>query len=437
MKRPQAHHLGVHPIGYHPQFDARLAAVSALVQCRHAFISGVVKRIVIVECCSRGRSRGHNCVHGTDDKTPFEELVSWRLSFPAVGILDLLLLSPNQLIRIRSGEMKMKIKVAAVQAESIFGDEEWRNVDRAIRYLDEISELHVDLVCFPEGYPGPAHGPMDSKGMLSAHPIDLLREKIRDVGIFCACSDVVEHEELTNVYYLCQKLIGPDGEILADHRRCQPDEPELNEYLFGGKRHFAPGDGPTVVETEIGVIGLLICSELWVPELSRIAMLQGAEILISPVNGLHTPSLHHSQAYSTPLWETWKCISRCRAAENVQYVIVTQNAFDPNYPGVGHIAGPEAMLVEHEGVGVFTAELDMDRLRYLRGTLYEYEMLDRTSVKMERPVLCTRPGQQRLRRPSIYGKLLDESPYDFDYDYYLKEIEMGRDLETVAGTQSG
>ncbi|MEE9275265.1 MAG: carbon-nitrogen hydrolase family protein [bacterium] len=327
----------------------------------------------------------------------------------------------------------MKVKVAAIQAESVFGEEEWQNVDRAIRYMDEVSGLGAHLVCFPEGYPGPAHGPLDSKGKLSAHPIDLLREKIREVGVYCACSDVVEHEDLPEVYYLCQKLIGPDGEILADHRRCQPDEPELNEYLFGGKRLFAPGDGPTVVETEIGVIGLLICSELWVPELPRIAMLQGAEIIISPVNGLHTTSLHSSD--DPPLWETWRCISRCRAAENVQYVIVTQNAFDPKYAGVGHIAGPESLLAEYKGVGVFTAELDMDRLRYLRGTLYEYEMLDATNLEGEHTVLGTRPGQNRLRYPALYSKLVEPSARDFDYDFYVKELALGRKLKTVAGGQ--
>ena len=330
----------------------------------------------------------------------------------------------------------MKIKVAAVQAESVFGEEEWQNLDRAIRYLDEFSGSDVRSVCFPEGYPGPAHGPLDSKGKLSAHPIDLLREKIREVGVYCTCSDVVEHEDLPDVYYLCQKLVGPDGEILADHRRCQPDEPELNEYLFGGRRLFAPGPGPTVVETEIGVIGLLICSELWVPELPRIAMLQGAEILISPVNGLHSPSLHHSDNHESPLWDTWKCISRCRAAENNQYVIVTQNMFDAQLAGVGHIAGPESMLAEDKRTGVITAELDMDRLRYLRETLYEMEMLDSTTVDEKRPVLGTRPGQLRIRRPSIYGKLVEPSPLDFDFDYYLRELALGRKLATVAGRQA-
>ncbi len=330
----------------------------------------------------------------------------------------------------------MKIKVAAVQAESVFGEEEWQNLERAIRYLDEFSGSDVRLVCFPEGYPGPAHGPLDSKGKLSAHPIDLLREKIREIGVYCTCSDVVEHEDLPDVYYLCQKLIGPDGEILADHRRCQPDEPELNEYLFGGRRLFAPGPGPTVVETEIGVIGLLICSELWVPELPRIAMLQGAEILISPVNGLHSPSLHHSDNHESPLWDTWKCISRCRAAENNQYVIVTQNMFDAQLAGVGHIAGPESMLAEDKSTGVITAELDMDRLRYLRETLYEMEMLDSTTVDEKRPVLGTRPGQLRIRRPSIYGKLVEPSPLDFDFDYYLRELALGRKLATVAGRQA-
>lgn len=329
----------------------------------------------------------------------------------------------------------MKIKVAAVQAESVFGEEEWQNLERAIRYLDEFSGSDVRLVCFPEGYPGPAHGPLDSKGKLSAHPIDLLREKIREVGVYCTCSDVVEHEDLPDVYYLCQKLVGPDGEILADHRRCQPDEPELNEYLFGGRRLFAPGPGPTVVETEIGVIGLLICSELWVPELPRIAMLEGAEILISPVNGLHSASLHHTDNNESPLWDTWKCISRCRAAENNQYVIVTQNMFDAKLAGVGHIAGPESMLAEDKRTGVITAELDMDRLRYLRETLYEMEMLDSTNVDEKQPVLGTRPGQLRIRRPSIYGKLVEPSPLDFDFNYYLRELALGYKLETVAGRQ--
>jgi hypothetical protein len=198
-----------------------------------------------------------------------------------------------------------------------------------------------------------------------------------------------------------------------------------------------------VIETEIGTIGLLICSELWVPELPRIATLMGAEILISPVNGLHTPSLHHAETrdeaglIETPLWDTWKNISRCRAAENCQYVIVTQNAFDPEYAGVGHIAGPESLLAEHKQAGVFTAELDMDRLRYLRGTLYEYGMLDSTMLDHAQPSLGTRPGQQRLRRPAIYGKLVESHPDDFDYDYYLKEIELGRNLPTVAGAQTG
>ncbi len=331
-----------------------------------------------------------------------------------------------------------KVKVAAVQAESIYGDEEWKNVDRAIRYMDEASGLGADLVCFPEGYPGPAHGPLDSKGKLSAYPIDLLREKVAEVGIHTACSDVEPHETIPGVYYLCQKLIGPHGEILANHRRCMPDEPELNEYLFGGRRHFAPGDGPTVVETELGTIGLLICSELWVPELARIAMLDGADILISPVNGFHTPSWHHKPDFETPLWDTWKCISRCRAAENVMYVIVTQNTFNPEFPGVGHIAGPESLLAESFEMGIFTAELDMDRIQRIRSWIYDYGCLDTPPVGRkgdQHQTLGTRLGQQRLRRPSIFAKLITPRSSDFDYDYYLKELASGQKLASVAGVQ--
>ena len=117
------------------------------------------------------------------------------------------------------------------------------------------------------------------------------------------------------------------------------------------------------------------------------------------------------------------------------YVVVTQNAFNADYPGVGHIAGPEALLAEYFDVGIFTAELDMAHLRTLRRTLYDYQTLDSTGLNEDRETLATRPGQQRLRRPSIFGKLVLPKPGDFDYDYYLKEIALGTHLDNVAGYQ--
>lgn len=313
----------------------------------------------------------------------------------------------------------MKVKVAAVQPESVWGEEEYKNAEQALLYLEEAASTGAQLICFPEGYPGPAHGPLESE-RLAVPPIEMLRLRTKELGVYVAASNVEAHPTIPDTYYLCQKLISPQGEIIGDHRRVQPDEPDLNEYLFGGKRDFVPGDECVVVDTELGKIGLLICSELFVPELCRLEAVMGAEIIIAPVNGMHQRSQFH-RADDPPMWDTWKCISRARAAENMVYVVVTQNMFVPSFKGVGHIAGPEWMLAECEKPGIFTAELDMDRLRWLREHMYSWDMFREASKADIKLPVGTRPGQHLLRRPEAYGKLLEKLPTDFDYWYFLKE----------------
>ena len=50
--------------------------------------------------------------------------------------------------------------------------------------------------------------------------------------------------------------------------------------------------------------------------------LRGADIIIAPGGGMHTRT-------RTRLAETWRCVARARAAENLVYVVVTQNLFTP------------------------------------------------------------------------------------------------------------
>lgn len=319
----------------------------------------------------------------------------------------------------------MKVKVAAVQPDSIYGEEEYKNAERALAYLEQAARTGAQLVCFPEGYPGPAHGPLDSSGRLKASPIEMISKKAKELGVWVAASNVEANPEIPNTYFLCQKLISPSGEIVGDHRRVQPDEPDLNEYLFGMKRDFVPGKELVVVDTELGKIGLLICSELFVPELARIEMLKGAEIIIAPVNGLHGRTWFSPTGKEyPPMWETWRCISRCRAAENLVYVIVTQNIFVKGFRGVGHIASPEKMLAQQDEAGIFTAELDMDRLRWFRNQFLDWKVLSepKGGEEVELP-LGTRPAQHILRRPQVYQPLVEPLPSDWDYFYYLKESE--------------
>lgn len=312
----------------------------------------------------------------------------------------------------------MKVQVAAVQPLSSTGDDEHANAWRAVRFVEEAAARGCRLIMFPEGYPGPYTGPLDAGGRLPAPPTEMLREAAARNRIFVSCGSLVPGS-LPDTFRLRHSLIGPDGEVAAQYHRMQPNHPIFNAYLMGGRMHIVPGDEFKLVPTEIGHIGLLICSELFVPELSRTLMLMGADIILAPGGGVHGPTRSRSG-------ETWRCVARARAAENLVYVLANQNVFRTDQRGRTCIAGPEEMLAEvDEGEGVAYATLDLDRLAEIRGRYMDEEMLSPPAEGGA--IFRCRPGQCHDRRPELYGKLIEPQPDAFDYHYYRRGPESYRE----------
>jgi predicted amidohydrolase len=241
-----------------------------------------------------------------------------------------------------------EVRVAAVAPETSIGEEEYRNAARAVAYAEEAAREGAQLVCFPEAYPGPCTGPMDGGGRLSMAPIAQLQEVAAKHGIFISCGSLEETGIVPDTFYLCHKLISPRGEIVANYRRCQPTPPALNAALYNGRRHLLPGDGPLVVETSIGKLGLIICSEIKVPELARVEMLMGAEVLIGPIGG--GSHIGKVDSRGVPLTRAkmaiWKAIALARAAENLMFTIVTANVRHPSAMWGSCICGPLGILAE-------------------------------------------------------------------------------------------
>lgn len=302
----------------------------------------------------------------------------------------------------------MKTRIAVVQPASFFGDQEYLNAQKACEYVKKAKEAGAQLVCFPEGYPGPYSGPIDSGGYLKETPINMLRTQAKESGIYVVAGCVEPAKDYPGCFRLSEKLIGPDGSILGNYYRIQPNHPLFNEFLMGGKTDIVPGEDFVLVDTPIGVIGLLICSELWVPELSRILMLRGADIIIAGGGGVHS-------ATRTKLTDTWRCIARARAAENIVYVAMNQNIFRENTKGRACIAGPEEMLASRDDSGIIIADIDLDRLNYLRSRFYDEEIL--SSPPDENSIYKSRPGQNHDRRPEKYHDLICPQNDAFDYCY--------------------
>jgi deaminated glutathione amidase len=134
------------------------------------------------------------------------------------------------------------------------------------------------------------------------------------------------------VVYNTAVLIGPDGEVLGRYRKTQPYCSE--DVARGG--WVTPGDTVTVVETDLGRIGMAICFDGDFPELWRIQAVRGAEVIARPSALLRSADIA-------------ELTSRARAYDNHVYVIAANaTGTDPagvHYFGNSHIVDPTSHTV--------------------------------------------------------------------------------------------
>jgi predicted amidohydrolase len=96
-----------------------------------------------------------------------------------------------------------------------------------------------------------------------------------------------------------------------------------------------------VADTEIGRLGVAICYDWLFPEAIRQLALKGAEVLIRV-------SAYMDPWGATPPMDWWTVINRCRAIENLAYVVAAnQGAAAEHYPP---FSWPGAsMIVDYDG----------------------------------------------------------------------------------------
>jgi predicted amidohydrolase len=147
----------------------------------------------------------------------------------------------------------------------------------------------------------------------------------------------------------------PDGRPVARYRRSHPNGPWI---YTGGKywefQYVAGSDYP-VFDTKHGKVGLAMCSEVYMPEVTRALALRGAELIFMPA-GLD----------KRRLWETWRTLLWARAIENLAVVVSTQNLISHANRGLAIVTSPEAILYESQVAGMGVVEINLDRVRALR-----------------------------------------------------------------------
>jgi predicted amidohydrolase len=232
----------------------------------------------------------------------------------------------------------------------------------------------IRLVVFPEfAHAAPVYSTVAELRQKLAVPlpnehIERYIAKAREHDIYIQTGTFIESDpEWPGVLFNTSCLVGPEG-LLTKYRKVNPWIPwevHASPHDLAGYR-----DDPfPVARTPIGNLGCAICYDWIFPEAIRQLALNGAEVLIRV-------SAYMDPWGATPPMDWWTVVNRCRALENMAYVVAAnQGASLRNYPPFSWPGG--SMVVDYDGrvlaqadpgpgEKIVVAEIDLGALRAAR-----------------------------------------------------------------------
>jgi deaminated glutathione amidase len=216
------------------------------------------------------------------------------------------------------------------------------NVDKCVEYVERcVGATGAELVVLPEaattGFT-PAIPPEALWDLVGGFP-DPLREAAQAHRVHLVVGCYTRGGARGTVYNTAG-VIGPTGEVLGEYHKT---------HVFCGEGRaeggwVTPGERATVVPTELGRIGMMICFDGDYPELARIQAVAGAEVICRPSALLRSADI-------------WELTTRARAYDNHVFVVAANaTGADPGgalYFGNSLIVSPIAEVLargaSHEG----------------------------------------------------------------------------------------
>ncbi len=257
----------------------------------------------------------------------------------------------------------------------VTGDKE-RNLKRAGELVREASRKGARLIVLPEFFVCPLDLSVlpDCAEEIQGKISTFLSELAKETGSYLVGGSFPEREG--ERLYNTSLFYSPEGIVIAKHRKIHLFDVDIKGGIsFQESKVLDSGEETTVVETELGRIGIGICYDIRFPELWRKMVLQGAEMFVVPAAFNMTTGPAH-----------WHLLMRTRALDNQVYLAVASPARDEfgKYVAYGHSLGvdPFGKVVVEADIGEEIVYMIVDRERIEK-------------VREQLPVL-------RQRRPEVY-----------------------------------
>lgn len=207
-------------------------------------------------------------------------------------------------------------------------DDRDANVDAAIRKIRAAvlkyptARLFVLPECFNSPY-GPRHFARYAELIPSGNTSQRLAAIARELRVYVLGGSIPERDaDRPEVLYNTAPVFGPDGRLVARHRKAHLYDVDLGYPLVGEAHRFAessvltPGNELTSFCIDRGVrIGVGICFDIYSDEYARALRRIGCDVLIYPAAfNPHIGPMH------------WDLLNRARAADNQVYTMAVSPA---------------------------------------------------------------------------------------------------------------
>jgi len=174
--------------------------------------------------------------------------------------------------------MLKEINVALAQISCKAGDKE-HNLDVMKRNIKQAKNQGANLVVFPElaltGYVLRDLIYEMAEPVPEGKSIRRLEEVTKNEDIHVVFGALERSEKAHATLYNTAVLLGPNGFIGKYQKMHLP-----THSVFEEKRYFRLGYQTPVFETEIGKMGLIICYDVFFPEITRLLRLKGSQLII-------------------------------------------------------------------------------------------------------------------------------------------------------------
>jgi predicted amidohydrolase len=247
-----------------------------------------------------------------------------------------------------------ELNIAVVQMEPELAKME-NNVGRMSDWIQKIATSQpVDVIVFPElsvtGFEGGQRFAQMAQRVPGA-VTNILGQHANDFGIYVLIGMAVK-EKVETVLYNSAVLIAPDGSVEDEYRKVHL---QAEERLV-----FRPGYRIRPMETEVGVLGVMLGWDLTFPEVARNLVLQGAEVLLLPA------------AWEAKDVDMWRTLLVARAYENDVFIAAANRlGEEPSYTFAGQSAilspgGEVLAALEEPEEGYVVVRIDLDEVRRRR-----------------------------------------------------------------------